>query len=140
MNIILLAPSGAAASAISQLSLDPDDEVVVVASSQPDTGARTLILSPALASATKRAERTLGGTALGRNVLRLTPLDAGRRFAGATRRSKGLRAEIAQADLIVVLERDGILAGWHALRRAAPDARAVYGIPAAKGLIASTRH
>jgi len=43
---------------------------------------------------------------------------------------------VRTADLIVVLERDGILTGWRAIQRLArPDARAVNGIAPARALI-----
>jgi hypothetical protein len=139
VKIVVLAPSGAVASALDQLALEPGDDVLVVARSAPDADARAVVLTPSLGRATRWAGRALGGSALGRNALRLTPLDAGRRFAGATRRSSRLRAEFAGADLIVVLERDGILAGWHAVRRAGAGTGAVYGVPAAQGSLAARR-
>lgn len=140
MKIILLAPSGAVASALGQLDTDSHDEILVVSRTAPDVDAPSIVVAPALRGLTRRSETLLGGSALGRNVHRLTPLDAGRRFARATRRHKALRAEVAKADLLVVLERDGILAGWHAARGSTPaHMRAVYGVPPAQAILAASR-
>jgi hypothetical protein len=141
MKIALIAPSGAVASALNQLELDSElDEVVVVSSVAPDSHIRSAIISPSLQGLSRRAERVLGGSVLGRNALRLSPLDAGRRFAGAFRRGTAVRQQIEDVDLIVVLERDGILAGWQAVRRWAPaHARAVYGLPPAQAILAAAR-
>ncbi|WP_406249600.1 hypothetical protein ACI7YT_06255 [Microbacterium sp. M] len=139
MKIILIAPSGAVSTAFEQLPLQESDDTLVLSRVLPDAGDRSLVLTPSLSRATDWAERTLGGSVIGRNVLRLTVLDAGRRFAGATRRSRSLRPEFDGADLIVVLERNGLLAGWHASRGPARRARVVYGIPAARGVISESR-
>ncbi|MCH6231349.1 hypothetical protein MK786_11420 [Microbacterium sp. CFH 31415] len=141
MKVVVFAPSGAVASALDQLPLSDDDDVLVVAGGAPDidAGVRTVIITPSLRAATRWAGAALGGSVAGRNLLRLTPLDPGRRFAGATRRARRLRTELADADLIVALERDGILAAWHAARRAGARAHAVYGVPAAQGRMAEGR-
>ena len=143
MNIVLFAPSGAVAAALQQLAPDPEtDHVTVVSRSTPDagTGVHEIVLRPALSGLTRRAERALGGSAAGRNLLRLSPLDPGRRFSGAARRDGELRERIAEADLIVALERDGILAAWKGVRRwGRTDANAVYGIAPARTLLTATR-
>ena len=139
MKIMLFAPSGAVSSAIDQIAPGTDDEIVVISRVKPDADVRAAVITPALTGMTRWAERVLGGSAAGRNLLRITPLDAGRRFAGATRRSRRLREELADTALIVVLDRDGILAGWHAARRAAPQVPAVYGIPAGRGALEALR-
>lgn len=142
MNVVLFVPSGAVESALRQLDPDPDrDRVTVVSRSAPDAaGVRTILLRPAWLALTRRAERALAGSAAGRNLLRLSPLDPGRRFAGAADRDRELRRRIAEADLIVALERDGILAAWKGVRRSADaEAKAVYGIAAARTLLAAGR-
>ncbi|WP_171013116.1 hypothetical protein [Microbacterium sp. 2FI] len=136
---MVIAPSGSIASALDQLALEADDDVLAVVGAAPDADTRAVIVTPSLGRASRRAWSLFGGSVLGRNAVRLTPLDTGRRFAGATRRSTRLRAAIADADLIVVLERDGILAGWHAARRAGSRTSAVYGVPAAQGRLAEAR-
>lgn len=138
MKVIVFAPSGSIGSALEQLSLEQDD-VLVVACSTPDAPVRTRTITPSLGGAVRRAENAIGRSTVGRNLLRLTPLDAGRRFAAAVKRSAALRSEIREVDLIVVLERDGLLAGWHAVRRAEARTRAVYGIAAAQAVIATLR-
>ncbi|MCD5347772.1 hypothetical protein [Agromyces sp. S2-1-8] len=141
MNIVLFAPSGATASAIRQLAPDPErDRITVVSRAAPDADVHSIVLQPALMSLTRSAERALGGSAAGRNLLRLSPLDPGRRFSGAARHHRELRARVAAADLIVALERDGILAAWKSVRRwAGADAKAVYGIAPARTLLAAAR-
>lgn len=143
MNIVLFAPSGSVASALEQLAPDPEsDHLTVVSRSTPDagTGVRAIVLRPALSALSRRAERALGGSAAGRNLLRLSPLDSGRRFSGAARHDQELRERVAEADLIVALERDGILAAWKSVRRwARADAKAVYGIAPARTLLAAAR-
>ncbi|GAA1777103.1 hypothetical protein [Agromyces lapidis] len=143
MNIVLFVPSGAVDSALEQLAPDPAiDRITVVSRSVPDArdGVHAIVLKPALSALTARAARALGGSAAGRNLLRLSPLDPGRRFSGAARHDRELRARLAEADLIVALERDGILAAWKGVRRSAPvEAKAVYGIAAARTLLAAAR-
>lgn len=140
MKIVLIAPSGAVASALDQLDTVPDqDEIVVSARVSPDTYVPFIIVTPSLQALTARAETMLSGSVAGRNIQRLTPLDRGRRFAAATRHSKKMRDHVAAADMIVVLERDGLLAGWLAARKWAPKhARAVYGVAPAQAILAET--
>lgn len=138
MKVIVFAPSGSVGSALQQLSLEQDD-VLVVACATPDAAVRTLTVTPSYGRAARRAEKAIGGSAVGRNLLRLTPLDAGRRFAAAVKRSAAVGSEIRVVDLIVVLERDGLLAGWQAVRRADARTRAVYGVAAAQAVLATLR-
>lgn len=141
MKIVLIAPSGAVTSALEQLGTVTDsDEIIVVSRNAPDAHLRSIKVTPSFHGATARAESLLGGSVLGRNVLRLSPFDAGRRFAGAALKSPELRTHVASTDILVVLERDGILAGWRAAKRWASDrARAVYGVPPAQAIIAELR-
>lgn len=137
MRVVLIAPSGSVALALNQLRVDEaDDEIVVVSRSAPDAEVPSVLISPAFRNITTRMESWLSGSALGRNMQRLSPFDAGRRFAGAARRNRTFRNSIANADVIAVLERDGILAGWQAARRWAPShAHAVYGVAPAQAII-----
>lgn len=139
MNIILLAPSGLFLSALEQLGAESSDSVLLVSRERPDAGARAVIVTPALVRATAWAGRVLSGSAIGRNALRLSPLDPGRRFAAATRHSRGLRDEFASADVVVALERDAVLSCWHVGRRHGVSTAVVYGIPAARGCMVAAR-
>jgi hypothetical protein len=146
LNIVLIAPSGSISPALDRLSLldpAPDEHVTVVtaaAGAAPEGGIATIRLDVPRSWVGAKATALLAGSAAGRNLLRLTPLDGGRRFSAAARRSSPFRAAIAEADLIAVLERDGILAGRTATRRwAKPTARAVFGPAPAEALLAEAR-
>lgn len=143
MRILVICPSGAVESAIRRMvqSGDGVQNLTIVSGAPLDIEPRNSVEELRLAvprnDVTARWTRRLGATALGRNALRLTPLDGGRRFAAAFRRRTDTRLAAAQADLIVVLERDGILAGWQAAHRwAAPATGVVFGLPAAESVIA----
>lgn len=140
MRIVVIAPSGSVGRALTQLQTDDDaHEIIVVSRSAPDAEVPSIPVAPRWQRATQRFEKLLGSSALGRNIQRLSPLDAGLRFAGAARRNAALRACMQRADLIVVLERDGILTGWRAAKHWAPvHARAVYGIAPAQALVADS--
>ncbi|WP_300267300.1 hypothetical protein [Microbacterium sp.] len=135
MRIVLISPSGSVARALAQLQTS-HDEIIVVSRSAPDAEITSIPIAPRWHRATQRLEKLLGGSALGRNLQRLSPLDAGLRFAAAARRNDALRACIQRTDLIVVLERDGILTGWRAAKNWAPaHARAVYGVAPAQAFV-----
>jgi hypothetical protein len=146
VRCIVISPSGAVAGTLERLGLldSSADHTVIVSWSQPDVaahGSRELITLGRPDAGPARAIRgALSGSAIGRNVLRISPLDGGRRLARAARRDGRLREAAATADLIVVTERDGVLTGWLAARRWAPrSAQAVYGIAAADTVIAAAR-
>ena len=113
MNIVLFAPSGAVESALRQLAPDAaSDHVTVVSRSTPDAGGvHAIVLRPGLSALTRRAERALGGSAAGRNVLRLSPLDAGRRSL----RSRASRPATARPGRQGRPDR-GTRARWHSGR------------------------
>lgn len=143
---MLIAPSGSISPALDRLALlDPtaDEHVTVVtatAAAFPTRGITTIRIDVPGSRVSAKAAALFGGSAVGRNVLRLTPLDGGRRFSTAAQRSAKFRAAVAAADLVVVLERDGILAGWVAARRwAKHTARAVFGPAPAESLLAEAR-
>lgn len=140
MNIVLIVPSGAASAALDRLALDGASEhATVITWDAPDAAAQThdvITVGRPLPAVSRRISAALGANAIGRNVLRLTPLDGGRRLARAALRDARVRAAVGAADLIVVLERDGILTGWKATRRwARESAQAVYGIAPADTLL-----
>jgi len=146
VRCIVISPSGAVAGTLERLGLVDSsvDQTVIVSWSQPDVaahGTRELIVLGGTDAGPARAIRAvLSGSAIGRNVLRLSPLDGGRRLARAARRDGRLRAAAATADLIVVTERDGVLTGWLAARTWAPrSAQAVYGIAAADTVLTAAR-
>lgn len=141
MKIALLAPSGTAAAALERLLevAQEDDEFILIgavtaASPGPDivrVGADGLPPRNAIT-------RALSRSAVGRNLLRLTPWDGGRRFARAVGRGQA-RAALQHSDLVVALERDGILAAWRAGRGRSPAPRALYGIAAARAMVSRDR-
>ncbi|MFE6995305.1 hypothetical protein ACFVAE_05055 [Microbacterium sp. NPDC057659] len=137
MNILLIAPSGSVASALEQLSLDSaEHEVTVLSREDTDSDIRTIRVTPGARGVSVRADRMLGGSAAGRNLFRLSPLDHGRRFAAAARRDRDWQEAASTAQLIVVLERDGLLTGWQTMRRLAPaSVRAVNGIAPARAVL-----
>ncbi|MEZ7754633.1 hypothetical protein O5Y58_03860 [Microbacterium paraoxydans] len=143
MNILLLSPGGAFASALESLPLDRDRDrvtlVTAVASDAQDASPLIRLGAAALPSRSRLA-RALESSVIGRNIKRLSPLDGSRRFAAAARRSAELRRAVAQADLIVALERDSVLAAWKALHGWAPaGTRGVFGLAPARALLTSRR-
>ena len=146
MRCIVISPSGAVAGTLERLGLGDSsvDRTVIVSWSQPDVAAHgsreSIMLGRPDAGPGRAIRAALSGSAIGRNVLRLSPLDGGRRLARAARRDGRLREAASTADLIVVTERDGVLTGWLAARKWAPrSARAVYGIAAADTVLTAAR-
>lgn len=113
------------------------DALVEVVSFVPVEYAATILL-PRTKGLTERLVRAMSPSAVGRELLRLTPLDPGVRFRRAAKRDARVRASLAGADLVVAPERDGALAAWHAARDAARDDRplaTVFGYPAARAAL-----
>ncbi|GAA4165588.1 hypothetical protein GCM10022286_29060 [Gryllotalpicola daejeonensis] len=143
-KIVLIAPSGSVDAALTRLRLPswPDTVGViswVCADSAADGVDARAVGSPG-SSLSARLSRLLSGNPLGRNVLRLSPLDGGRRLYRAVRRDSTAREMLRAADVVVVLERDGILTGWHAARRwTGSGTRVVYGLAPAESLLRSER-
>jgi hypothetical protein len=142
----VISPSGAVAGTLERLGLADSsvDRTVIVSWSQPDVAAHglreSIMLGRPDAGPARAIRAALSGSAIGRNVLRLSPLDGGRRLARAARRDGRLREAASTADLIVVTERDGVLTGWLAARKWAPrSAQAVYGIAAADTVLTAAR-
>lgn len=140
MDILVICPSGAVAAPLERLQLlgDRTERVTVVTWDAPDTDDIDLAitLGKPVSALSQRISRMLSSSAPGRNLLRLTPLDGGRRLARAAREDPRLAEAARTADLLVVLERDGILTGWRATRRWLPaSAQAVYGLAPAETLL-----
>lgn len=143
MSTLLICPSGAVSQVLDRLGLAADDatEATTVVTWSPadvaPTATRRVVTVGRPAGALGAAvSRVLSRSVIGRNVLRLTPWDAGRRMARAALRDEQVRAAAASADLIVAVERDGILTAWKAARRwSRPDTHAVYGAAAATALL-----
>ncbi len=147
MNTVVICPSGVVSQVLARLAL-PGPEgagtTTVVSSKaadvRPEAGLQVLTMGRPLGKAAERATRALSGSVVGRNILRLTPWDGGRRLARAARRDTRVRAACSGADLIVAVERDGILTAWTAARRwAEPSASVVYGVAAADALLRQAR-
>ncbi|MFC7790063.1 hypothetical protein ACU045_13895 [Microbacterium sp. MAHUQ-60] len=143
MKIMLLSPSGAFAAAMESLA---DGEstysTVLVAAHAVDlpTDATLIRLGDTALAPEGRLLKALDRTMIGRNIKRLPPLDGGHRFAARARRSHEFRSAAAEADLIVALERDAVLAAWTALRSwSKPHARGVFGLAPARAVLAALR-
>lgn len=140
MRLLLIAPSGAVAAALDSLQISRDDHVDVVTATTSDADGTRIVLGPSALPSKGRVAAVLQRSVIGRNLLRLTPLDGGRRFAKAANRSRDFQASAAEADLIVALERDAILTAWKALRSSTrPGARGVHGLAPARALLAASR-
>jgi hypothetical protein len=139
MNIVVVNPSGASLSSAQQLS---DQNVLLVTwqgtALPDDAGVRTLsIPRPQRGAFGTRLTSRLSGSALGRNALRLTPLDTGRAFARSAGRDTSFRSAIAQADMVIAAERDAILTVWRIGRElSSPTAHLIYGMAPAQSLLA----
>lgn len=143
MRLLVIAPSGAVAAALDSLQIRSDDHVDVVTATSCDAQGSSVAqieLGPSALPSRGRMATALQRSVIGRNILRLTPLDGGRRFAKAARRNRDFQTSTAEADLIVALERDGILTAWKALRASArPGVRGVHGLAPARALLAAGR-
>lgn len=143
MRILLLSPTGSFANAIDSLKITESSDTangVSAIASDADDSLTVLRLGDRALPPQNRLSALLDRSVVGRNLKRLTRLDGGLRFAASARRSPAFRAAVQEADLIVALERDAVLAGWTALRRwAKPTTRGVFGLAPARALLASRR-
>ena len=147
MNTVVICPSGGVSQVLERLALPgPEgagDTTVISwndADVRSDARLRLFTLGRPLGAVAQRATRALSSSVVGRNILRLTPWDGGRRLARAARHDAGVRSACADASLIVAVERDGILTAWTAARRwAQPSATVVYGVAAADALLKQAR-
>lgn len=140
MNVVLIAPSGGIAAPLERLGLLTRDDATVTAItwSPADVaeGVEVVALGRPVSAPARAVTRLLSTNAIGRNLLRLTPLDGGRRLARVALKDPRVQAAFRGADLIAVLERDGILTGWKGTRRWAPaQAPSVYGLAPAETLL-----
>jgi hypothetical protein len=145
MNIVVVSPSGAAAGEAEELAMGSGDTVHFVCWGTPRTSAMSdavrivAVPRPDRGTAVMRLLGTLGRSAPGRNLIRLTPLDTGRDFAKRAARVAEVRQVLRRADIVVAAERDAIIAVWRGGRALAPTAaHLVYGLSAARSLVAST--
>ncbi|MEJ1087403.1 hypothetical protein WDU99_03625 [Microbacterium sp. Mu-80] len=144
MNILLFSQTGAFTAALESLQIDlVCDQATLVTATATDVDAAmptTITLGAKALPARGRMSVALDRSVIGRNVKRLTPLDGGRRFTRAARRNADLRRAASNADLIVALERDTVLAAWTALHKwSRPGTRGVYGLAPARALLTSRR-
>lgn len=141
MNIVLISPAGSVLSNLTETGLTPggpDSAVVLVWDDAPRTVQDADVISVGRPPGPlhKRLVPLLVRSALGRNLLRVSPLDGGRRMWRATRRNPAAVEALRTADLIVAVEREAILTGWRSARSlASADCDAVYGMPAGRAII-----
>lgn len=141
MRIVLLAPGGDVGDARSR-STWKDTHVQIISAVAASRGVEndSIDIGPVGApSRGGRLSRALAGSAIGRNLLRLTPWDGGRRFARAVRRDATASETLRAADLVVALERDAVLAAWNASHRGPHPPRAVFGLAAADAALVRLR-
>lgn len=143
-KVVLIAPSGRVAEVLGRLGLPSShDSVAVISWDAVDVQRvelESIVLGSRASAVEKSVVRALSGNPIGRNLLRLLPWDGGRKLLRAARADQRVRAMLADADVIVVTERDGILTGWTAGRRWAPDtAHVVYGVAPASTLLGIER-
>lgn len=128
---------------MARLALEDGDDVTVISSVPPDvesSTAKSLVFPLSLGPLGAMLMRVLSRTAVGRNLARLTPLDGGHRMARAVMRTAAVHDAIRAADLVAVLERDGILTGWKAQRRwAQAEAPVVFGAAPAETTLMALR-
>lgn len=134
-RVVIMSPKGVYG-ATSLPRIASGDSVQVVAFVPLDDVA-TIVL-PRPTGFVERLVRVVSRTAVGREVLRLTPLDPGVRFRRAVRRDARVHQALAGADLVIAPERDGVLAAWHATKAAARSGRrtaTMFGYPAARAAL-----
>lgn len=135
IDVIVLAPSGRlVAGAVPALVAEGAAVVVVAVDPVGSTGHRTIAVGRP-GRVTRGLERAMLGTAAGRALRRLTPLDPGSWFWRATRRTDEARRAIGSARVVVAVERDAMYAAWRWARRRGEGAAVVYGVPAARAAL-----
>jgi len=132
MRVIAIMSADHDAPALAEL--EAHAEVTRVAPSAERSSAGRHMLEPLRSGPlARRIERMAWRSALGRNLLRITPLDRSRRLWRVARRDGGLRDLMRSADVVVALDRDAILTVWKLSRTAelGESWDAVYGGTAA---------
>ncbi|WDH79816.1 hypothetical protein PTQ19_05085 [Microbacterium esteraromaticum] len=109
-------------------------EVVRVGPASKGAHSVTHVLTPAAPRGlSQRIERLAWRSAVGRNAIRISPLDRSRRLWRAAKRDRVLHALVRDADVVVALDRDAILTVWKLsrMRDLGDSWDAVYGGSAA---------
>ncbi|UNK69724.1 hypothetical protein [Microbacterium sp. H1-D42] len=132
MRIVAIMSSGQENPALAELAAQAEVIRVRPASKNAGTPEHPLTL-PSQGPVARRIERLAWGSALGRNLIRITPLDRSRRLWSAARRDPVLRDLVREADVVVALDRDAILTVWKLsrMRELGVSWDAVYGGTAA---------
>lgn len=132
MRVVAVSSVAQESPALAELAAEADVTRVGPRSTATATDSYALDPRPAGAFA-GRIERLAWRSAIGRNLIRITPLDRSRRLWRAAKRDRALRELVRGADVVVALDRDAILTVWKLSReRALGDGwDAVYGGTAA---------
>ncbi|MBM7830034.1 hypothetical protein JOE59_000739 [Agromyces cerinus] len=137
-EILILTMTGAVDELVGALHEHGDVAVTIVSAMACNVDRATVIHLPvpSLGAVGSRVRRTLWGSAIGRNVFRLTRWDGSRRLQRAIRGDAAARHSISKAHLIVVAERDAAYSAWKAVHgRRAATAQAVYGAVSATAIV-----
>ena len=149
-RIVLVLPSGQALATLPRIRADlaaaanESVEIVLVGWDLSAAPADVTAVSlrpgkPAGDSVSRLLDRTVRRSFIGLNLIRLSPWDAGRVFWRGVKRSRAAMDALASADLLVALERDGLLTVWHAARRSNRHPIAVTGMAAALDRVSFSR-
>lgn len=114
-------------------------ELVVASPAEAGTaGVDHVVALPPRAGLAARIVRLCWTTQLGRNVIRISPLDQSRRLWRAVRRDAALRDLVRSAEVVVAGDRDAVFAVWKMTRARTYGSRwsAVYGATAARFVLA----
>lgn len=132
MRVVAIMSSDHETPALAELAAQV--ELTRVGPASKDADAREHVLTPrSQGPLARRIERLAWGSALGRNLIRITPLDRSRRLWSAARGDGALHDLVREADVVVALDRDAILTVWKLSRKRELGTSwdAVYGSTAA---------
>ena len=143
-RIVLVTPSGQALAGLAKLRTDiassgergAQAEVIVlgwdVSSAPYDVTAVSLRPgAPAGDAISRLVGRTLRRSFIGLNLVRLSPWDSGRVFWRGVKHSRPALDALLGGDVLIALERDGLLTVWKAARKSTRHPIAVTGMAAA---------
>lgn len=116
MRVVAIMSSDHGTPALAELAAQAEVTRVGPASKNASTREHVLTL-PSQRAMARRIERLAWGSALGRNLIRITPLDRSRRLWSAARRDRTLHDLVREADVVVALDRDAILTVWKLSRK-----------------------